>query len=279
MKAEYIEKLPKWYNENKNYELILSDDIDSLASCMVLKQVKGWNIEYFYLFYAMGKTIRATENDTNMIGVDIALCNGKAFDNHVVKFNKDDEVNPLSINLNIVDNINRNPYFNKYCGSTLLQVWSLFNLPLPESEIGKMILLSIDSSQLGYYSAYPLPQQANKYYLCDVLGFEELYKLQERHKSYEFGKINNEFGLKNKIESYKGKLSTKIKLEEISKELGINIELPTERFFPYKEFDECEHSLSANRRSTTILTDVIDNPYSLALTGKDYVCYSLEKVG
>ena len=49
MNVDYAENLPEWLNE-KEMDLVLSDDIDSLASCALLTKVKGWNIKYFYDF-------------------------------------------------------------------------------------------------------------------------------------------------------------------------------------------------------------------------------------
>ena len=282
MQKLYKDKLPQWFKEDKRYELILSDDIDSLASCMVLKEVKNWNIEYFYNFKGMGKTKRATENVDNQVGVDIALCNGKTFDNHVVKLHREDEVNPLSINFNVMEEIHRGKYFQKYCGSTLLLVWSLFDLPLPKSEEGKMILLAIDSTQSGYYSTYDNDKRANKHYLCNVLEFEELYEVLGRHKSHEFAKLYNKYSMgrhNGKIIADKGKLTTNLKLDELSKELGIPLELPTDLFYNYKEFDLIEHELAYSRMYSTKRDDVVSNPYSLAVTGQNYVKYSTEREG
>lgn len=272
MKAEYKEKLPQWYMDTKKYDLILSDDIDSLASCMILSQVKDWNIEYFYTFNGMSKTRSATKEP---VGIDIALYKGKCFDNHVTMLHKDDYFNPESINLNVMDKINRNCYFDKFCGSTLITVWSLFGLPLPKSEVGKMILLSIDSTYKGYY--YNRFRKRNRHYLCDVLGFDELYEAEEKHKEWEFTKVLSTYNLKSKIGVHRGILSTDIKLDEVSMELDIPLILPKNTFYQCKVFDNIDLPLNYNTRSTTKLTDISVNIFSNAVTGADRLKYSEEE--
>ena len=46
MKVQYKERLPQWYKDTKQYDLILTDDIDSLMSCAILELIKGWEIKY-----------------------------------------------------------------------------------------------------------------------------------------------------------------------------------------------------------------------------------------
>lgn len=273
MNNEYLKQIPNWYtNEVTQFDLILSDDIDSLTSCAVISQAKNWDIEYFYNFNGMG----TTKNGTNeMVGVDIALCNGKTFDNHVVMLHIDDEFNPESINPNILNKSRRSNYSTKYCGSTLLLVWSLFNRPLPKSEIGKMILLAIDSTYKGFYSGNSTFEKANKHYLCDMLGLDELYECQKRHKAIEFTDLIKKFNLNSKITSKKGILSTSLKLDEISEEIEIELQLPTDTFYKYSEYGNNKMDLNYSSRYHLKVNDVIIEPFSLALIYNDTVKYSM----
>lgn len=274
MNNKYLEQIPKWYtSEDTYFDLILSDDIDSLTSCAVINQAKKWNIEYFYDFSGMGTTKKTKSNE--MVGVDIARCKGKTFDNHVVMFRDDDEVNPESINPNIIRKINRSNYQNKYCGSTLLLVWSLYNRPLPESEEGKMILLAIDSTHMGFYSGNDTFKRANKFYLCDMLGLDELYAVEERHKSYEFAQIVQKYNITGKISHKKGILSTTIKLDEISKEIGLDLILPTDTFYEYGIYQNNRADLYSNTRRKYKINDYVEDPFTLALTYTDTVKYSI----
>ncbi len=273
--------LPKWYEDSKKYGLILTDDIDSLLSCTILKQVKQWEIDRVLIFKAdKDKTIDymgITDNATNeAVGVDLALQNGKCFDNHVSRINKLDTFNRECINLNIIKDVTRENYFNKYNLSTVLLLWSLYDLPIPESEDGKMILLTIDSSYYSYFS-YPKFKEMNKFYLCDVLGLNELYECQARHKQYEFKKIEKQYKLKSKIKLNNGYLQTDIDLDGINIDVGLDTNiwctLPNSRFNLYKKFYDIQIPLM---KQTTKLSDITKNPYSVALTNRDFLCYSEE---
>ena len=282
MKAEYKEKLPQWYMDNVKRDLILTDDIDSLMSCAILKAVKNWDINYCLLFKAdknknydyMGITSNAT-NET--VGVDLALQNGKCFDNHLSRLSEDDYLNKECINLNFIKNVTRKNYFKKYNLSTVLLLWSLYDLPIPESEEGKMILLTIDSSYYSHFSRYQNDRYLNKFYMCDVMGLDELYECQLRHKQYEFKDIEKKYKLNEKITAYKGILSTDIDLLSINLEIGwytdIWCELPKSIFKRYKIFRDIQVPIKYN---TTKLSQIIKNPYSVALTNRDFICYSEE---
>ena len=53
MKANYRDLLLKgneWIDGSDKYGLILIDDLDSLLSCAILKQVKGWDVEQVMIF-------------------------------------------------------------------------------------------------------------------------------------------------------------------------------------------------------------------------------------
>ncbi len=284
MKAEYKEKLPQWYTSKEQYDLILTDDIDSLLSCAILKQIKGWNIEYVMLFKPkedklidyMGITSNAT-NET--VGVDLALQNGKSFDNHLSKLHSDDKVNEECINLNFIKNVTRQNYFKKYNLSTVLLLWSLYDLPIPESEEGKMILLTIDSSYYSHFSRYQNDRDMNKFYMCNVMGLDELYECQLRHKQSDFREIEKKYKLdkiKGKIKSSKGYLHTEINIDDINEQLkdtGVICELPKDRFKLHKTFQDIQIPIT---RTSTKLSDITQNPYSVALTNRDFLCYSEE---
>lgn len=283
MKEEYEKKLPQWYKDTKKYDLILSDDIDSLLSCAILSKLKGWEIEYLMLFKAdkgkvfdyMGKTSNAT-NET--VGVDFALQHGKCFDNHLSRLQTTDYLNEECVNLNAINNITRQNYFKKYNLSTVLLLWSLYNLPIPQSEEGKMILLTIDSSYYSHFSRYENDKNMNKYYMCEVMGLEELYKCQLRHNQSEFKAIEKKYFLDRKIKSTKGILHTEIDLAGVNLALGLDIlcELPKVKFSLYKKFRDIQSPLTFNTTYTTKLSDITKNPYSVALTGQNFICYSEE---
>jgi len=216
MKQEYREMFPSWVNDKyTEYTLCLSNDIDSLLSCIYLKQIKGYKISHFYDFTGTYKRL----DSKKVIGVDISLHRGKCWDNHVTMLHKDDYCNPDSANLNNILGISRENYFNKYCGSTLLEILSYYDVDISNySEEAKMILLAIDSTFKGYYSIYENDNKANRFYLCDVLEFEELYNVLETHNQKDFIEIIKKYNLNSTISiNQNGILETDINLAELSK--------------------------------------------------------------
>ncbi|MEC1787199.1 hypothetical protein [Schinkia azotoformans] len=158
MKQNLKERLPQWYKEiTSEHKLILTNDLDSYFSCLILRKLFGCDIEMFYDFnsiYHNGKV-----NHDKLIGVDLAIEDEriKTFCNHVTRIHKDDKVNPLSINLNNIEGIHRTNYYDKYAGSTTLMILSLFNNGDTFSNLTdeqKQILISIDSHYSGYYGGY-----------------------------------------------------------------------------------------------------------------------------
>ena len=263
MKKEFKEKFPQWVFSSEDFVVCLSDDLDSLVGASILKQVKGWEIKHFYdfnNFYSIDGDKRKT------VGVDIALENGMTFDNHVVRLSKYDKVNPLSANPNIIEDISRENYTSKYAMSTTLLIWSLYDLPLPKTDEGKLLLLSIDSSYLGHYTNFRHIQ--NQW--LKKLGFEELIEIQEKYTLKDFANIKKKYDSSMKIILVEGKLETNINLEDISKELDINIELPQEKFKLRKSFNRTKFNLcnktycSKSRVAKKFQKEI----FSLALTSK-----------
>ena len=195
MDIKIKEKLPQWFMEETPKELILSNDIDSLLSVRLLEQVRpNWKLKYFYDFESGIYRIENTDKKSNdIVGVDIALEKSfKTFDNHVTSDNCNG-INPYSINFNNVYGISSQNYFRKYCGSTALLIYSLFDIPLPTSEIGKALLLTIDSTYYSYYNSIarnrPDWLEIHQHWLCDILGFPELYEIEQSHSMEDFRQL------------------------------------------------------------------------------------------
>lgn len=272
MRKDYKEKFPKWVEDTKYYDLCLTDDIDSLLSCIYLNQVKGYDINYFYTFDKMYMTDEANPKD--VIAVDADFTNAKCWGNHVTMINHNDTYNSNCANLNVIDRISRENYFQKYCGSTVLQIMSYYDISLPDSELARMILLAIDSTFAGYYSPYENDNKANKYYLCEVLQFEELYDILTRHTRADFIGLIREYSLDEKIIAYNGSLRTSIDLQRLEDVFLMPISLPDKEFRLVKSYKTMTHSLSWNNTHTT-KEHLHDNIISLAVTGKNYISYTI----
>jgi hypothetical protein len=288
MKEYYKQKLPQWYKEEKQYDLILTDDIDSLLGCSILSSRKGWNIEQVMLFKAnkdkneeiLKDYLGVTDNATNeAVGVDFALMNGKCFDNHLTLFSSQDKPNSESININNICGIHRGIYGKKYALSTVLLLWSLYDLPKENlSDELMMVLLAIDSSFEGYYSDYF--RQYNKKFMVDVLDLPEFYACMERHTYFEFKDIIKKYRLKEKIKASKRQLQTGIDISSINKLLSkstdIQIELPKSRFKKKAEYKDIAVEIKGFPSS---IETICDNPFCYAMTKKNWLNYSEEIAG
>jgi len=268
MKQEIKSLFPNWVNDNEKgkYTLALTDDIDSLLSSVLLQQIKGYEINYFYDFENL--YVKDKENKKRAVGIDFAIQNGKTWDNHTTMINKNDTYNIESANLNNILKINKENYFQKYAMSTVLQIISYYNIDLPTTEEGKMILLSIDSSYLGHYDNR-FKNTHNKY--LEMLELDELIDVLNRHTKSEFEQIQKKYNLKSKIWiNQNGILETNLNLAELQGFFNVNLSLPSEPFTLMKQFT----------RSTK--TDInqfqnIDKKrlFSFALTNRNYCKFSL----
>ena len=284
MKEFYKEKLPQWYNDTTEYGLTLTDDIDSLLGCAILKAVKGWDIEQIMLFKAnKGKEdgiykdyLGVVENATHeAIGVDFAMVQGKCFDNHLCKFSWSDEMNPQAVNINNICGITRANYWKKYNLSTVLLLWSLYDLPKENlSDELMMVLIAIDGSFEGFYTKEHF-KAIHKKYMVDILDLPEFYACEERHTYRDFKNIQRKYKLSEKIKSKKGMLSTDINIEGINDllawECDVQVELPTEQFYRKAVFKDIACEIKGSPSS---IKSICENPFSYALTKKNFVNYS-----
>ena len=283
MNANYRKKLlqnNEWIDGSDEYGLILTDDIDSLLSCSILKQKKNWNVEQILLFKAFNKNFDAygeTSNATHeAIGVDLALTNGKCFDNHLTKFSPSgDKDNPQAINLNRIEGISRYRYKDKYNLSTVLLLWSLYDLPKEElSDELMMLLIAIDGSFDGFYTQEQYVS-IHEHWIRDVLELPEFLECERRHTRADFEAIQKKYNLKEKIKMGKGFLYTDIDIEAINDllawETDIQIELPTDKFYQKATMRDNGSYIS---RDLSSIKKICENPFCSALTKKGYVCYS-----
>lgn len=227
MNIELKSKFPAWVNDNEfgKYDLCLSNDIDSLLSCMYLQHIKGYQINYFYDFRSIYK---AKYTGKKTVGVDIALESGMTWDNHIVKINPNDHINPLTANVNALNGIHQGNYYTKYCGSTLLQILSYYDIALPKSREGKLILLAIDSSFKGFYSEFF--KETNVRWL-EQLELYDLIDLLHTTLQDEFHEIKKKYNLDKQISvNQNGKLHTNIDLAAMQGFFDFPLDLPAETF-------------------------------------------------
>ena len=243
----------------------------------------NWDIEQVMLFNAKQNSEISVDwhgiaaNATHeAIGVDFARVNGKCFDNHVTLFNSDDTYNNEAINLNHIYGINRNIYGQKYNSSTVLLLWSLYDLPkenLPDELM--MLLLTIDSTYYSFFHNNKQFQKQNRRWLLQELDLPQFYKCQTRHKQYEFKEIAKKYGVKEKIYVKDYHLHTNIDIDGINDLLLWDtpcwIELPSDKFYTKDFYRDITVDIKNNPQS---ISDICDDPYCYALTRKNQIKYS-----
>ncbi|MDN4494928.1 hypothetical protein [Ureibacillus aquaedulcis] len=264
MKKEIKELFPQWANEKLDRNLTMTNDLDSLVSCSLLNMIFGYKVNYYYSFKGL---FRLDDSDKRKsIGVDLAI-DGYTWDNHVTKIYANSYVNPHSANLNAINGISKENYYQKYAGSTALQIWSYYDLPLPPTDDGKLFLLTIDSAYLGHYKK-EYKSIHNEY--LRQLGFEELIELLDNTPEWklDFSKIGEQLSFKNG-EIYYPPHS----IDYVEKMLGIKLILPKGQFTQIAEYEADKDRIS--HINTSIFTK--EKMFSFALTGMNYIKYSMLK--
>ena len=293
MKEFYRQKLLKgneWIDSTNEYGLILTDDLDSLLSCAILKYVKGWNIEQTYIFKANKPIAKSKDSQLydylgtikdathEAIGVDLALTTGKCFDNHLTQFSYDEKINPESINLNRIQNIYRQNYSKKYNLSTVLLLWSLYDLPKENlTDELVMLLIAIDGSYEGFFTDARWVG-IQEFWIRDVLDLPKFLECERRHTYKEFKEVREKYNIQRghgKITLSRGHLITDIDLNEVNETLAwetdIQVELPEDKFYRKAVFKD---NIAGIKGYPSSIKTICDNPFSYALTGKWAVNYS-----
>jgi hypothetical protein len=224
------ERLPQWINVKNEFDICLSDDLDSLLSCYYLTKYRGWPIKYFYDFTGLYKTAGIKTMKNTAIGVDIDLYEGRCLGNHIVN-NKNEDC----INLHKLCNINRYNYHEKYAGNTILMVLSILNVDINLfTKDQQEILLSIDTM----FKSYFYDKEKSTYYINYILEYPELIHILEKHNADYFYNIMRKYNLFEKIYiDSQGLLNTEIKLTELSKIFNIDLRLPQQNFEIIRQFE------------------------------------------
>ncbi len=255
LNKEIIKRLPNWINTVGQYCLCLSNDIDSLMSCYYLTLHKKWDIKYFYDFYGLYKNHGIEVIPNTCIAIDADLYSGKCFGNHLTN-----NINKDAININSLCNIGRQNYYDKFAGSTLITILSILDIPIDNFTIEQQeVLLCIDTMFKSYY----FNKKQATYYIDTILGYKELINILEKHDVDYFYKIIDKYNLYASIDMVDGYLRTDIKLNELNKLFGFNLELPSKEFLLCKKFI----------KKTGIPAE--DNIFSLAWTYKNSAIYSV----
>ncbi|MFB4473321.1 hypothetical protein ACDI16_10270 [Oceanobacillus caeni] len=266
MNEQLKAKFPKWCFEDKQYSTVLTNDIDSLLGCMIEKEVNGNKINYFYDFEAM---YVQDENDSlEKLGIDLAWTEGKVFDNHVTRMHHNSKFNQQSANINSILNVSRDNYFSKYTMSTAIMMWSFYDLPLPSTKLGKMLLLSIDVGFKGHYDSR-FKEVHNKY--LKLLGYEELIDLLNNTKKQDYYDLIKKYKLYEHIKlDENGYLQTDLPLDVLSEALELQLELSSQPFTLQTEYTSKGRQVQGDEKG-----NLNKNVISFALTNRNYYKYTV----
>lgn len=270
MQEKLRNKFPAWVDQQGDNVLCLSHDLDSLISTKLLAQAFGWRTNYFCDFKNL--YVFDGEDDRQTIGVDMALCKGKTYCNHVTRLYGMDEPNPESANVNNIMRVHagsKSSYTNKFSMSTALLIYSLYDIPLPSTNLGKQLLLCVDSAWQGYYR-FPA---AYKRWL-DLLDLQDLENVLQGRSREDWRQLEQQYGMFEPIAVEDGRLVTKLDLDRIGKILGIELTLPRGHLTSIKQFNL--HYM--DRKEYLKRTKGLDfKPFSLAATSMDRVAFSTVK--
>ena len=255
--------------------MALTDDLDSLFSCVMLQEIKGYEISNFYSFsklYIVEDYERNLDLElVGLVGIDLDLVehedySPRCWGNHVTV-----DKNENSANLNVIKGIGSSNYYSKYCGSVLLQIISYYDIDISIlSEEAMMVLLCVDST----YLMYDFNQANCKKWLVDILELPELYELCKKYSRKDFEALHQKYNLKSKIKMFNGELKTGLDLKGLSELFDLPFILPKFKFnetntyidkgLPLWKYKDFKVEVEANGGEI----------FSEALTSKDFIKFS-----
>lgn len=274
MKQKYLNKIKEengwFFDENFECNVLLSDDLDSLLSFLLIHEYRPlWHIGYFFNFNNMYKKEGINE-DLPTVGIDLSLCSGRCISNHVTSlggsiYNKQD------INLNSLCGVSLKNYHEKYNLSTFLLVYSLLGLkPRNNQECG--VALSIDSAYLPYFQPKNyLDSYIQFKYLYDILEQQDMWRFQTHTDKNKFIDAIEILDLKSKLlvdNNGNLKLNMDVDLDRICRILNIFFkpEILQGSFLLQQKFKSYRDTTNSNYNKEYI--------YSFAITSSRTVKYS-----
>ncbi|MTD30120.1 hypothetical protein [Planomicrobium sp. YIM 101495] len=283
MKQELLELIPEWATLKQDRNLTLTNDLDSLLSCALLKHVFGYEINYFYSFSKVSAL--NLQDKRKSIGVDLALVKGYTYCNHLTMLDAASYKNPDSANINNLLNISRDTYNKKFAMSTFIMLWSLLGMETEGlSDDLIKLLLSVDSGFKGYY-----PEEYRYIFMdhLDLLGMSHFAEVLERTHiadMYYFKEVNNLDASivlnrkNNKLKFIETGRSIKwdqqeVDLDWLSKTVGFKVELPKGEFTEIQKLENEKlewHELTKTK---------IEESFSYAFVYKDKVKVSTHMKG
>lgn len=218
-------RFPDWYkdlNKEKDY-LVMSDDYDSYFSCRVLMELFDLEIGGYFSFSSGLWLNKERTEGKQPIYVDLSIAKGRTFDNHRTFIKNPQAINP---------NMNISTYSDKYNGSTLALICSLYDYEITDNK-RLTTLLCIDGWYRGYYNENGAYRHVNvKWYKAFGMEDKLLPILEENDQDY-FTDYIEKYNINAKITMTNNKLhcDTNIPLPDCSYKLA----LPVRRYTTNKE--------------------------------------------
>ena len=219
---DYVNRyFPDWwkYLNSEKYYLVETNDIDSYLSCRYLRHKTGVRIGGFYDFKTLYLNSQIAQNK-EPIYVDCDVTKGKAFGNHVTSIR-----NPDCINLN--SPIATENYNQKYAGSTLFTLFSLFGEDLSKNSSEFLqVMLTVDVWFKQYFN---FRQQWD--YWTKVMQIEPLTNIVSQFDKQYFYDLLIKYRLNAAVEiDTAGRIHFNMDYDGISENYGLIIPKPTETF-------------------------------------------------
>lgn len=251
MQKEIRELYPTWIDQidPKKYNAGFTADMDGLLCASFAKHYLGLDPVKFYTFKRLYSSDVTDQRET--IFFDCALKENKCFDNHMTRLNATSYINTQSANINNVTGVHRDRYTDKFAMSTLIQLYSLYNVPLPKTLEGKLILLCCDVGFKGYYDERYKKQFLSYLEMFNMLELVDVLNKFTRDQMYQImlraqmnmkiimqakGKLYIDMDSKNAYSSKWWDFETGMNLKPFTEYLGYPVELPQSKFAVVESF-------------------------------------------
>lgn len=285
MQKNIRDSYPNWTNEiNSNkYNIGFTADMDGLLCSAFARHHLGLEVNKFYDFRRLYTTDQSDKRET--IYFDCAITKGKTFDNHFTRLGKDTPYNEQSANINNVTGVHVGRYTDKFAMSTLIQLYAIYDIPLPSSLQGKLILLCCDVGFKGYYNADFRDTFLHYLKVFDMMELVEVLEQFSVQQMYEImlraqmnmsihqqnGLLSIHMNNKNPYGAKWFNFETGMDLDWFTQHLGYPVELPRQKFevvetFTTKTIDTWEISQYINQ-----------NLFSYAFINKNKTMLSIGK--
>ncbi|GKV64097.1 hypothetical protein NCCP2331_02500 [Sporosarcina sp. NCCP-2331] len=288
MQKEIRELYPKFINEidEKKFVSGFTADMDGLLCASFAKHHLGLEVNSFYDFKGLYVVDNSEERET--VFFDCALKEGKCFDNHITKFGVDSLLNPESANINSVMDVHRGRYRDKFAMSTLIQLYALYNVPLPKTLQGKLTVLCCDVGFKGFYDNRFRDQFLSYLQYFDMVELVEVLEQFTQDQMYEFmlrAQMNMSIQVQNNKHLYIDMASknsygakwhnfeTGMDLDFFSKHLEYPVELPASKFELVEKFR------TVTLQASQLSNEIIENAHSYAFINSQKVMVSLKTRG